>query len=234
MLYVYRYSSELEIECKVKAAHLFLAGGDGLAAVLARDYHRRRHGGGGGHRHGEGRAGGGAVPGLVPLDAELHDPLGGLGSVAAALDEALDVGLGEAHPEPHGAAVPGSLHGRQQQRRRRHVRRRPPRQHEALEPLPGAVAERARPRPLRRAAAQPRELDEEVEPAGLERRVRVERARAHAEAAHLLRVQQAVARVVAQRVPAAAGGRYLYVAPSTVITRARRRLPPMELPMRPA
>jgi len=109
MLYVYRYSSELEIECKVKAAHLFLAGGDGLAAVLARDYRRRRHGGGGGHRHGEGRAAGGAVQALlVPLDAELHDPLGGLGGVAAALDEALDVGLGEAHPEPHGADASSS------------------------------------------------------------------------------------------------------------------------------
>ena len=47
------------------------------------------------------------MPALVPLDAELHDPLGGLGGVAAALDEALDVGLGEAHPEPNGAAVPG-------------------------------------------------------------------------------------------------------------------------------
>ncbi|BAT05534.1 Os08g0429225, partial [Oryza sativa Japonica Group] len=57
---------------------------------------------------------------------------------------------------------------------------------------------RARPRPPRRAG-EARELDEEVELAGLERRVGVERPRAHPEAPDLLRLQDLVARVVAQR-----------------------------------
>ncbi|RCV31162.1 hypothetical protein SETIT_6G155000v2 [Setaria italica] len=104
--------------------------------------------------------------------------------------------------------------GRRRRQRRRHVRRRPPRQHQALQPLPGAVGERAGPRALGGApprvgggggGGQPGDLDEEVELPGLERCVRVERARADAEAAHLVGLEEVVARVATQRVGGGGG-----------------------------
>jgi hypothetical protein len=166
---------------------------------------------------------------LVPGHAQLHDPLGGLRGVPALLHQPRHLGLGQPHPQPHGA-VRAHLHGRRRLRRPRggagrgeargrgrhdgrHVRHGAPGQHQALEALPGAHVQRARPRLARRArvvAARrrgaARDLDEEVELPGLERRVAVERARAHAEPAHLLGLEQLVARVAAQRGARRGGG----------------------------
>jgi hypothetical protein len=206
-----------------RTTHLFLAGccRRGLVAtagaiIFARAGRRGDADDRRGHGHGEGRGGRGPVAALlVAGDAELHDPLGGVGGVAAVVDEALDVGLGEADAQAQGAAVADG-------RRRRHVGRRPPRQHQALQPLPGpgaAVVERAGPRALRRPGPamvvggrrRRRQLHQEVELPGLERRVRVQRPRAQAQSPHLLRLQQvvALARVLAQRVPGRRGGAVL-------------------------
>ncbi|NP_001183436.1 uncharacterized protein LOC100501866 [Zea mays] len=163
---------------------------------------------------------------LVPGHAQLHDPLGGLGGVPALLHQPRHVGLGQAHAQPH-RAVGAHLHGRRRRRRRRrggeargggrrqdgrHVRDGAPGQHQALQALAGAHAQRARPRLARRArvvavpGAAAGDLHQEVELPGLERRVAVQRARAHAQPPHLLRLQELVARVAAQRRARRRGG----------------------------
>jgi hypothetical protein len=133
--------------------------------------------------------------------AQLHDPGGGLGAVPALGHELLDLGLGQAHPEPDGPA----LGGRGERRRRRRGGRGregevgggPAREHERLEPLPRADVERAGPRPARRGG-RPGQRDEEVEPARAELRVVRERAGADAQQLHLLGLEELEPRVVAQ------------------------------------
>lgn len=173
---------------------------------------------------------------LVPGHAQLHDPLGGLGGVPALLHQPRHLRLGQPHPQPHravrahlhgrrrlavlrGRCVAGSR-GEARGRRRHdggHVRHRAPGQHQALETLPGAHVQRAGPRLPRRArvvvanggagaSGAAWDLDEEVELPGLEGRVAVERTGAHAEPAHLLGLQQLVARVAAQRGARRGGG----------------------------
>jgi hypothetical protein len=137
--------------------------------------------------------------------AELHDTGGGLGAVAALAHELLDLRLGQAHLELDGpAAALGAGDGERRGRRgggrggrEGEVGGGAAREHERLEPLPRADVERAGPGAARRDGG-PRQRDEEVEPAGAERRVVRQRPRAHAVQLHLLRVEQLEPRVVAQ------------------------------------
>jgi hypothetical protein len=178
------------------AAHLFLQ--------------RRRRVVLAGHQRGGRRRRRGDDALLVPGHAQLHDPLGGLGGVPALLHQPRHVGLGQAHAQPH-RAVGAHLHGRRRRQDGRHVRDGAPGQHQALQALAGAHAQRARPRLARRArvvvaGAAAGDLHQEVELPGLERRVAVQRARAHAQPPHLLRLQELVARVAAQRRARRRGG----------------------------
>ncbi|OAY66133.1 hypothetical protein ACMD2_05883 [Ananas comosus] len=145
-------------------------------------------------------------------DAELHDPLGGLRRVPALLHELGDLRLGEPQLDPHGARVGGGARLGGDDRgggagpREGHVGGGASREHEALEALPCADAERPGPGAARRGVAVvgfgvgAGEVDEEVELPRLERGVGVEGSGAESDALDLLGLEHGESRVVSERV----------------------------------